>query len=90
MHVLVLGAGRVGSVAAADLAATPGFHVTGVDAGAPAIERAKRRVATAVAGAAAGAVAGARTPAGAPVRPHARFIVDDAGGARQVQRRGRL
>ena len=85
MHVLVLGAGMVGSVAAADLAATPGFHVTVVDAGAPAIERAKRRVATAVAGAAAGAVAGARTLAGVPVRPHARFIVDDAGGARQVR-----
>ena len=39
MHVLVLGAGMVGSVAAADLAATPGFHVTVVDAGAEALER---------------------------------------------------
>jgi saccharopine dehydrogenase-like NADP-dependent oxidoreductase len=43
MRVLVLGAGMVGSVAAADLAATPGFDVTVADAGKPSLERARRR-----------------------------------------------
>lgn len=43
MRVLVLGAGMVGSVAAADLAATPGFEVTVADAGKPSLERARRR-----------------------------------------------
>ena len=87
MHVLVLGAGMVGSVAAADLAATPGFHVTVVDAGAEALERAKRRVAIAVAARAAGArdVPASRATPGTAVRPHARFLAADAGGARQVR-----
>lgn len=43
MRVLVLGAGMVGSVAAADLAATPGFEVTVADAGAASLARALRR-----------------------------------------------
>jgi saccharopine dehydrogenase-like NADP-dependent oxidoreductase len=43
MRVLVLGAGMVGSVAAADLAATPGFEVTVADAGKESLARALRR-----------------------------------------------
>jgi hypothetical protein len=43
MRVLVLGAGMVGSVAAADLAATPGFDVTVADLGKESLARAKRR-----------------------------------------------
>ena len=43
MRVLVLGAGMVGSVAAADLAATPGFEVTVADAGKESLTRALRR-----------------------------------------------
>jgi len=43
MRVLVLGAGMVGSVAAADLAATPGFDVTVADAGKESLARASRR-----------------------------------------------
>lgn len=43
MRVLVLGAGMVGSVAAADLAATPGFEVTVADAGKESLARAVRR-----------------------------------------------
>ena len=43
MRVLVLGAGMVGSVAAADLAQQPGFDVTVADMDASALQRAKRR-----------------------------------------------
>jgi lysine 6-dehydrogenase len=43
MRVLVLGAGMVGSVAAADLARDPGFDVTVADMDAAALQRAKRR-----------------------------------------------
>jgi saccharopine dehydrogenase-like NADP-dependent oxidoreductase len=43
MRILVLGAGMVGSVAAADLAATPGLEVTVADMGAASLERARRR-----------------------------------------------
>lgn len=43
MRVLVLGAGMVGSVVAADLAATPGMQVTVADMDSAALERAKRR-----------------------------------------------
>ncbi|MFO0784598.1 MAG: saccharopine dehydrogenase C-terminal domain-containing protein [Phycisphaerales bacterium] len=43
MKVLVLGSGMVGSVVAADLAATPDFHVTVADASAASLERAARR-----------------------------------------------
>lgn len=43
MRILVLGAGMVGSVAAADLAATPGFDVTVADTDAASLARAKRR-----------------------------------------------
>ena len=43
MRVLVLGAGMVGSVVAAYLAATPGMQVTVADMDSAALERAKRR-----------------------------------------------
>ena len=43
MRVLVLGAGMVGSVAAADLAATPGFEVTVADTERKSLARARTR-----------------------------------------------
>lgn len=43
MRVLVLGSGMVGSVVAADMAATPGMDVTLVDTSATALARAVRR-----------------------------------------------
>ncbi|MFM9143867.1 MAG: saccharopine dehydrogenase NADP-binding domain-containing protein, partial [Phycisphaerales bacterium] len=43
MRVLVLGAGMVGSVAAADLAATPGFEVTVADTDRKSLTRARTR-----------------------------------------------
>lgn len=43
MRVLVLGSGMVGSVVAADMAATPGMDVTVIDASKESLARAKRR-----------------------------------------------
>lgn len=82
-RVLVLGAGMVGSVMAADLARERGMHVTVVDRSAEALERAKARVARVR----DGTDSGAKRSKSASREPwRVSFVEDDASNATVVRR----